>query len=277
MGLVIAILSVASAVAFAGTGDVVVRLNGGDNVAYVGETNTVEVWIKNDAELSKVCLGFHCRVGRDFDIPWDGYHNAFWYFPEEVATTYDGEIMMLSSCCGGSENNYIDLGFGLDATSPNLGENSAYVLIGWFELEIYPGQEELPYGVELDNIAMDWANPQPGWLFRDSQGDYPPTFHGVPSTSTSEPSAPARLFHIVHREREQCCVGKVGDVNANGVEEPTIGDVTMLIDHLFVTQTGLFCAEEADINGSGGDITIGDVSALIDHLFLNRQPLPDCP
>jgi PKD repeat protein len=79
-----------------------------------------------------------------------------------------------------------------------------------------------------------------------------------------------------------CCVGKVGDVNGSGDDTPTIGDVSYLIDHLFVSEVPLGCLEEADINQSGGylpalsDITIGDVSNLIDHLFISEQPLKDC-
>ncbi len=81
-----------------------------------------------------------------------------------------------------------------------------------------------------------------------------------------------------------CCQGTVGDANADGSPEPTIGDVTILIDHLFVNGTPLECYLEGDINQSGGlgatstDITIGDVTGLIDYLFIAGESatLPDC-
>jgi len=79
-----------------------------------------------------------------------------------------------------------------------------------------------------------------------------------------------------------CCVGRVGDVNMSGEDLPTIGDVSMLIDNLFISGTALTCIEEADVNQSGGvlptysDLTIGDISLLIDHLFISGQTLPDC-
>ena len=79
-----------------------------------------------------------------------------------------------------------------------------------------------------------------------------------------------------------CCVGIVGDVNGDGTTEPTIGDISKLIDHLFGSQLPLGCLTEADANQSGGryptetDITIGDISTLIDHLFINEQPLLPC-
>jgi len=81
-----------------------------------------------------------------------------------------------------------------------------------------------------------------------------------------------------------CCVGRVGDANNSGDDEPTIGDVSTLIDLLFISGIPLECWAEGDINQSGGadpdrdDITIGDVSILIDYLFITGSSLglPDC-
>ena len=83
-----------------------------------------------------------------------------------------------------------------------------------------------------------------------------------------------------------CCVGRVGDANNSGADEPTIGDVSILIDVLFIGQdwTTVPCLTEADINQSGGadpgrgDITIGDISYLIDYLFItgSSMGLADC-
>lgn len=82
-----------------------------------------------------------------------------------------------------------------------------------------------------------------------------------------------------------CCQGTVGDVNGWGGDEPTIGDVSLLVDHLFINQPELDCVLEADIDqsgglnpqqGPGGHITISDIAWLIDHLFIDQQPLHDC-
>lgn len=65
-----------------------------------------------------------------------------------------------------------------------------------------------------------------------------------------------------------------------GEDEPTIGDVSVMIDAKFITGTCdgiLDCMDEADINQSGGaspdceDVTIGDISILIDYLFIIGQ------
>lgn len=84
-----------------------------------------------------------------------------------------------------------------------------------------------------------------------------------------------------------CCVGRVGDANGAGGDEPTIGDVSVMIDAKFITGScsGIItCLAEADINQSGGvsptcdDITIGDVAILIDYLFITGSSLglPTC-
>jgi len=79
-----------------------------------------------------------------------------------------------------------------------------------------------------------------------------------------------------------CCRGIVGDVNGDGGVEPTIADISFLIDHLFISSIPLGCYLEADANQSGGsnptpaDISISDVSILVDHLFISEAPLPNC-
>jgi len=81
-----------------------------------------------------------------------------------------------------------------------------------------------------------------------------------------------------------CCFGRVGDVNGQGGDEPTLADVSLLIDHLFINEPPLECYAEADINQSGGagvlreDISIGDIAVLINYLFITGSSLglPDC-
>jgi hypothetical protein len=89
-----------------------------------------------------------------------------------------------------------------------------------------------------------------------------------------------------------CCIGRVGDANGSGDDEPTIGDISVLIDAKFITGTCddiLICLQEADFNQSGGcnptcnDITIGDIASLIEYIFVNGPGGPyapdclDCP
>ncbi len=84
-----------------------------------------------------------------------------------------------------------------------------------------------------------------------------------------------------------CCSERVGDANGLAGDEPTVGDVSVLIDAKFITGAcngTITCLTESDINQSGGsnptcdDVTIGDISILIDYLFITGSSLglPDC-
>jgi hypothetical protein len=86
---------------------------------------------------------------------------------------------------------------------------------------------------------------------------------------------------------QTCCVGRVGDANGQGGDEPTISDISAMIDAKFITGNAdaLPCLTEADVNQSGGldptgdDVTISDISMLIDYLFITGPAnaiLPDC-
>jgi hypothetical protein len=92
-------------------------------------------------------------------------------------------------------------------------------------------------------------------------------------------------FGVRDIKDDACCLGLTGNANMDPTDAVTIGDISMLIDHLFISELPLPCLEEADVNLSGtdtnppldpDDITIGDVSVLIDHLFVNQPALPLC-
>jgi hypothetical protein len=59
-----------------------------------------------------------------------------------------------------------------------------------------------------------------------------------------------------------------GNVNGDADQRVTIGDVSMLIDHLFITQSPLEHPSSADVDASCG-VSIGDVSRMIDALFVS--------
>lgn len=83
-----------------------------------------------------------------------------------------------------------------------------------------------------------------------------------------------------------CCIGRVGDANGQSGDEPTISDISVIIDLLFISQSPdvVPCLAEADVNQSGGqfpqkdDVTLSDASILIDYLFITGSSLglPDC-
>ena len=112
----------------------------------------------------------------------------------------------------------------------------------------------------------------------DSDGD------GVPDEIDNCPdkSNPGQEDHNSDGTGDACCcLGAVGDANGLGGDEPTIGDISVMIDALFISGNAgtIVCLAEADLNQSGDvdpaieDITIGDISMLIDYLFITGPSL----
>ncbi len=73
-----------------------------------------------------------------------------------------------------------------------------------------------------------------------------------------------------------CCVGTRGNVDGDPEDQVDIGDVTVLIDHLFISLAPVACPNEADIDGESG-CDIGDLTRLIDNQYISLAPLPACP
>ena len=74
-----------------------------------------------------------------------------------------------------------------------------------------------------------------------------------------------------------CCLWSTGNVDADPDEIVDIGDLTALIDYLFITYTPPDCMEEANIDGDPqGAVDIGDLTVLIDYLFISYTPPAGC-
>jgi hypothetical protein len=73
-----------------------------------------------------------------------------------------------------------------------------------------------------------------------------------------------------------CCRGMRGNVDCDFNDEIDIVDLTMLIDHLFITLAPLPSVDEANIDGQDR-IDISDLTRLIDFLYISLTPLPGCP
>ena len=71
-------------------------------------------------------------------------------------------------------------------------------------------------------------------------------------------------------------MGTVGNLDCDPNDEITLGDLSVLIDHLFVSFAPVCCPAEANLDGEPG-VALGDLTVLIDHLFVSFDPLPPCP
>lgn len=75
-----------------------------------------------------------------------------------------------------------------------------------------------------------------------------------------------------------CCIDERGNVNADPNEDVNLTDLTVLVNHLFVTFEPIFCDEEANLSEDPEEaLTLTDLTILVNHLFVTFQPLPNCP
>jgi hypothetical protein len=75
----------------------------------------------------------------------------------------------------------------------------------------------------------------------------------------------------------ECCSGFTGNVDDDPSDMIDIGDLTALIDYLFISFTEPVCMGEANIDGDPtGIIDLGDLTALIDYLFITFAPPAEC-
>ena len=76
----------------------------------------------------------------------------------------------------------------------------------------------------------------------------------------------------------ECCFDHRGNTNCGTDGKITMSDVSVLIDHVYVSQSPLCCHEEGNVNASTDrKITLSDINALIDFLYISKTPTPFCP
>lgn len=72
-----------------------------------------------------------------------------------------------------------------------------------------------------------------------------------------------------------CCFGSSGNVDCVGGVD--ILDLTVLVDHLFISFPTLCCEDEGNVDGDPlGSVDILDLTRLVDNLFISFVPLADC-
>jgi hypothetical protein len=80
-----------------------------------------------------------------------------------------------------------------------------------------------------------------------------------------------------HRRLGSCCIGIRGNVDNDPSQTIDIGDLTLLIDYLFITFEPPLCLLEANVDGNPDEIIdIGDLAALIDYLFITFTLPAEC-
>jgi len=74
-----------------------------------------------------------------------------------------------------------------------------------------------------------------------------------------------------------CCPTTTGNVNADPQGDVTLTDLTLLVNHLFVTFETLACPAAANTSGDPAcEVSLTDLTLLVNHLFVTFEPLAAC-
>jgi hypothetical protein len=80
-----------------------------------------------------------------------------------------------------------------------------------------------------------------------------------------------------NKQPSLCCLGYSGNVDGDPLHLVDLGDLTALIDYLFISFTEPECIEEANVDGDpSGTVDLSDLTALIDYLFISFTPPAAC-
>jgi hypothetical protein len=92
----------------------------------------------------------------------------------------------------------------------------------------------------------------------------------------------AKVFYgDVLRGWGSCCGaytnGYTGNTNYDDQGKRNLADITVLIDHVYLTQAPLPCHEEGDTNGDGKpNHNLADITRLIDHVYISQDETELC-
>ena len=78
-----------------------------------------------------------------------------------------------------------------------------------------------------------------------------------------------------------CCglytEGITGNTNCSVDGKLTLSDITLAIDHVYISRAPLCCQASGNTNGSADcKITLSDITALIDAVYISKNPPAEC-
>jgi hypothetical protein len=160
-------------------------------------------------------------------------------------------------------------------------ENDLLVVLTYTTL---PPQEYNPHSGEYENVnypmGLDLRKPfrvwQPGGLSPDTDED------GFPDPIDNCPEIPNPLQTDATYDGigdTCCCIDTTGNYDCDPANLVDIGDLTRLIDFLYISNDRLCCIAGANVDGDNENLVdIGDLTALISYLYIPPNPaLEACP
>jgi len=249
VSLCVLALILVSPVAFA-EHNVEVRLNGGADVAYIGESNLIEVWLKNSAQLNALSLSFEFTIGRDYQFN-PGFGDLD--YGQTQAGLFLGQIVFIDVVPSIDHTSPDTARLGIEYLDQHLPVNDTLVFGLTMEVYIPEGQSPLEDGFCIDNVARQF---DAVWSYLTDSGGFAsvsPNFQGNPNNGLWDASAPPVCFDII--------AGAIvcGDSNGDG-SGPDIADLVHMVAYMFEGGPAPPRPVAIDLNGDG---TIGDIADLV--------------
>jgi hypothetical protein len=99
--------------------------------------------------------------------------------------------------------------------------------------------------------------------------------------SRGSSAGPIWSFHTQGPSPYECCgqytQGMSGNIDCDPLGRRQLVDITLLIDHLYLSKRPLCCAENANTNGDlDGEINLADITKLIAHIYTTKEPTALC-
>jgi hypothetical protein len=105
-------------------------------------------------------------------------------------------------------------------------------------------------------------------------GDYV----GAMDFSSNDNTRPIGSVPVLLHVFPPSCCAMMGNVDGSSDLLVTMGDLTVLIDNLYISLSPLVCAIEGNMDLSADElVTMSDLTVLIDHLYITLTPLNACP
>jgi hypothetical protein len=182
-----------------GNGDVSLRITNpkGDkyeNEVVIGETNTLEIWIANDATLLGASWGFELEFDCKREWIMDPEHKDTLPEAEELNRAkgaFNMPHLMIKCSLGNGKVDSLMLG----GAAMNAGLDKGKSEIA-YKLQFEIPKEAAPKKNGLC-IRPIFYPPAGSWTSTDSDGGYAPSFNGQPTLSETHPRAKAICFDIV--------------------------------------------------------------------------------
>lgn len=261
-----ALLALMPAVLFAaGQGDFCIHVTnqfGATDTVAIGEVNTVEIWVANDATLSSLFSALEFQFPEaiswimDGALPEVGLHNrVVGNHSDGSVWDYTGQILE-GEFDGASPDTILLLGVGFSPVFPAGPSELTYT----FEFEVPAGQADVPQGF---TIALAPKPPTNKSLeYGDAGGAYFPDFCGAPGPESY--STPMH-FDIVDIPWLH------GDCNRDGLVNIT--DVVYTVQYIFVQgpDPKPFLAGDSNCDG-----IVNITDAVFTLLYVNGGPSGDC-